>query len=72
MKILKSTLCGFAFVITAFAVFAVIVWVYSGLNLGFSSGIHYDARLMVGAFPGVSLTAAAAIFTLGFLWRKRR
>lgn len=49
-----------------------IVWLYSGLTFGFFSGLQYDARAMVGAFPNVTLAVAAGIFILGFLRQYRR
>jgi len=72
MRILKSALYGFASVIGAFAIFASIVWLYSGLKLGFSSGLQYDARAIVGAFPFVSFPVVTVVFILGFLWQYRR
>jgi hypothetical protein len=48
MRILKSAVSGFAGVILAFAIFAGIVWLYSGYEVGFSSGVHLDARAICG------------------------
>jgi uncharacterized membrane protein len=72
VKILKSILCGFVCVIGACAVFAAIVWLYSGFKSGFLSGIQYDARAIVDLFPFVSVPVVVVVFILGFLWQYRR
>ncbi len=72
MRIVKSALVDFALTIGAFGLFCRIVWLYSGVTLGFSIGIQYDARAMVDAFPVISCSIASVIFVAGFGWQYRR
>ncbi len=69
LKYIGACASGLAVVFGVAFFFAAIVWLISGIMLGFSSGIQYDARMIARYYWYLAIPTLAAVFVLVYRWQ---